>query len=606
MDCAFSYVESKQTSNKGKAMPIPRRFTLLSKNLFKVLPVVGLFVFVLSAVLGAAVGQPDGLRLVDEQCLKCHADYQGRDNVLAGTVVSHSGRSKSLMVQVDHERHVITYTDDTRMFLDGRLEEQVPVTVALQASGQALVADEIRSMPPIYIPDEEYITTDELYSLIAAGPEAAGYALFDVRPASRYAEGHLPTSLSLPLDQMTELRNSLPDDPNTLLIFYCGGEHCTLSLMAAQIAGDWGYTNIRVYQDGTPDWLNQGNVLLSTRDFVLERRQQIVLLDLRGQDSAAQGHIPGAVAVMPGDLQWLRDQFPADQRAYVVLYGNDDNWSQLAPLARTIHAWGYTRVSVLDGGFSSWRQAGFPENTIPVSTRIAYVHQPLPGEVSKEEFTRLVRDLPADKLILDVRTPAEMSAGSLPLAVKIPLDELAVRINEIPPNREVIVHCATGMRAEIGHAILSRFGLQSRFLNDSVDIIGSKVYLGTSIALDDAAEDEVLAGLDPSLVKIQVASTDAALSAKMLRFGKVEFDRGRYAAAKAYFWRAILADPTSRDAWRHYDMSVVSTLADTVQRFPAMLGAPDALLEDAAPQGMQGLPGGLTPTPPSGRSDEGC
>lgn len=592
--------------NQGKTMPHLRQFTFLFKGILAVLPVAGLFLVVSGAALGTAEGQAGKSRLVDEQCLKCHADYQGRENLLAGTVISHSGRSKSLMVQVGHERHVLAYTDETKLFLDGRLEEHVPVTAILRIRDQALIADEIRSMPPIYIPDEEYITADELYPLIVSGPEKAGYALFDVRPASRYAEGHLPTALSLPLDQMNEMQNSLPRDPDTLLIFYCGGEHCTLSLMAAQIASDWGYKNIRVYQNGTPDWLAQGNVLLSTPDFVRERLHQIVLLDLRGQDTAARGHIPGAVAVTPGDLHWLRDQFPADRRAYVVLYIDNGNWTQLAPLVRTIHAWGYNRVSVLDGGFASWRRAGLPEHTTPVSTRVNYVHHPLPGEISRDEFSRLLLDVPANTLILDVRTPVEMSAGSLPQALKIPLDELAVRINEIPPDHEIIVHCASGMRAEIGHAILSRHGLQSRFLNDSVDIIGSKVYLGTSIALEDAAEEPIPSSLDPSLVKIQVASTDAALSARMLRFGKVEFDRGRYAAAKAFFWRAILADPASREAWRHYDMSVIYSLADTIQRFPAMLGSPDDPPADGAPQDAPGMPGSSIPPSPSGRSDEGC
>lgn len=589
-------------------MPSSKRSPRTTSRLLRAAPFIVLFLFAFGVVLAASANQEKSAGtsgLVDSQCIKCHADYQGRDNLLAGTVIAHAGRSKSVLVQVGHERHAVTYTDDTRMFLDGRLEEHVPVTMTVNAVGNALTALEIRSMPPIFIPDEKYITGEELYPLVIAGPHRAGYALFDVRPSSRFAEGHIPTARPLPLDKMAELRDRLPENKDTLLIFYCGGEHCTLSMMAAQIAHDWGYENVRIYQDGNPDWLRRGNVLLSTQDFVHERMQKAVVLDLRGPDKAAQGHIPSAVAVDMADIRTLRDQFPADRRAYVILYAEEEGWEQLAPLVREIHSWGYHRISMLEGGFAAWRQAGLPVNITAASTRITYTHQPSPDEISREEFSRLLQDPAANALILDVRTPVEMSAGSLPQAMKIPLDELAVRINEIPPDREVVIHCATGMRAEIGHSILARAGMRSRFLNDTVDIVGNRVYLGTSITLDDADVGEgPLAGLDPSLVRIHVATTDAALSARMMRFGKVEFDRGRYAAAKAYFWRAILADPTSREAWRYYDMTVVYSLADTVQRFPAMLGAPDAPLADPDSPGQPGLPGGMQPA--SGRSDEGC
>lgn len=558
------------------------------------------FLLILLGVISAGARQNAASTLVDEQCIKCHGDYQDKEDFLAGTVISHTGRSKALMVRVGYEQHVITYTEDTKQYLDGRLEADVPVSVVLDPDAQSLVAAEIRSMPPIYIPDEEYITAEELYALVAHGPKQAGYALFDVRPSSRYAEGHIPTAVSLPLDQMLDMRDQMPADTDTLLIFYCGGEHCTLSLMAAQIAADWGYDNIRVYQDGTPVWLGKGYVLLSTPDFVQERLNQIALIDLRGTDQAARGHIPGAVAVTPGELHWLRDQFPADRRAYVVLYADDGNWEQMSPLVREIHNWGYARVSVLEGGYQAWQAGQRPENTTPVATRITYVHQPQPGEISKEAFTRLIQEESPDSVILDVRTPSEMSTGSLPQAVKIPLDELAVRINELPPDKEIVLHCASGMRAEIGHAILSRAGLNSHFLNDSVEIIGSKVYLGTTVALDES--EQLPAGLDPSLVKIQVATTDPALSARLIRFGEVEFKRGRYAAAKAYFWRAILADPTSKTAWQQYDMSVIFTMADTIQRYPGLIADPEAPVTD---QEDSDLPAGNL-EPATDRSDEGC
>ena len=59
---------------------------------------------------------------------------------------------------------------------------------------------------------------------------------------------------------------------------------------------------------------------------------------------------------------------------------------------------------------------------------------------------------------------------------------------------------------------------------------------------------------------------DKALCAKMLRFGKQAYQRGRYLDAKEYFRKAVQADPFSSDAWRYYDLAAVFALAEKVEQ----------------------------------------
>ncbi len=48
--------------------------------------------------------------------------------------------------------------------------------------------------------------------------------IVDARPKKpKYDKGHIPTALSIPDSQFEMLQGKLPRDPNTLLIFYCGG-----------------------------------------------------------------------------------------------------------------------------------------------------------------------------------------------------------------------------------------------------------------------------------------------------------------------------------------------------------------------------------------------
>lgn len=64
-------------------------------------------------------------------------------------------------------------------------------------------------------------------------------------------------------------------------------------------------------------------------------------------------------------------------------------------------------------------------------------------------------------IILDVRTDAENAAGSIPGALLIPVDELRSRIDEIPTDREVIVHCKVGQRGHTATQILRAHGINA-------------------------------------------------------------------------------------------------------------------------------------------------
>ena len=54
------------------------------------------------------------------------------------------------------------------------------------------------------------------------------------------------------------------------------------------------------------------------------------------------------------------------------------------------------------------------------------------------------KDAPA---LLDVREPWEHAICALPEARLIPMEELELRVDEIEPNREVVVYCHHGIRS---------------------------------------------------------------------------------------------------------------------------------------------------------------
>ncbi len=55
-------------------------------------------------------------------------------------------------------------------------------------------------------------------------PQPQGAMIIDSRPYKpKYANGHIPTAVSIPHSQFDKLADKLPQDKNTLLIFYCQG-----------------------------------------------------------------------------------------------------------------------------------------------------------------------------------------------------------------------------------------------------------------------------------------------------------------------------------------------------------------------------------------------
>jgi rhodanese-related sulfurtransferase/glyoxylase-like metal-dependent hydrolase (beta-lactamase superfamily II) len=66
---------------------------------------------------------------------------------------------------------------------------------------------------------------------------------------------------------------------------------------------------------------------------------------------------------------------------------------------------------------------------------------------------------PAGPIVLDIRNPREWRAKHIPGSVNIPLNHLQERIDEVPRDRRIVVHCAGGYRSSIAASILHQYGI---------------------------------------------------------------------------------------------------------------------------------------------------
>ncbi|OQY50356.1 MAG: hypothetical protein B6240_01875 [Desulfobacteraceae bacterium 4572_87] len=105
---------------------------------------------------------------------------------------------------------------------------------------------------------------------------------------------------------------------------------------------------------------------------------------------------------------------------------------------------------------------------------------------------------------------------------------------------------------------------------------------------------------------------DKARCGEMIRFGKQAYDRGKFLDAKTYFRQAVQADSASDVAWHYYDLSVVSALAEKVNKDSDLL-APDVSNRGQVQQPPSGAASPPPPPPKPAKKkiipveeDEGC
>ena len=85
-----------------------------------------------------------------------------------------------------------------------------------------------------------------------------------------------------------------------------------------------------------------------------------IVIDVREADEYASGHLPGAVHMSRGLLEFKLSGSPelAARDLNIVLYCKTSGRAALA--AAQLHAMGYLKVSSIAGGFDAWVAAGKP------------------------------------------------------------------------------------------------------------------------------------------------------------------------------------------------------------------------------------------------------
>ncbi len=322
-------------------------------------------------------------------------------------------------------------------------------------------------------------------------PPRKGVMLIDARPVARkFNPGHIPGSISIPDDRFEQMKDQLPQDKGMLLIYYCEGPECVLSHNSAKKAEALGYTNVRVYANGYPEWVAKGEFGAVAGAYVrklIDEKASYLLVDSRPKRVVDKdGMIPTAVHISDSEFDKHADKLPANKATELIFYCGGLACPLSPNSAEKARKLGYTNVKTYALGHPDWLKLyGAPKAAAMPAAAAAAPQTGVKVELGKEKgsvstawFERTMQENPGALLVIDIRDPKEYAAGTIKGAVNIPMAELAQKIGSLPTDQVIVFVCSTGARSGEAYdtAKLLRADLNVYFLDAKVSYGGDGTF----------------------------------------------------------------------------------------------------------------------------------
>jgi rhodanese-related sulfurtransferase len=285
------------------------------------------------------------------------------------------------------------------------------------------------------------------------------------------------------------MADKLPADKATQLVFYCGGLECMLSHNSAFKAEKLGYSNIKVYADGMPDWKAKGGPVSVSSAFIkklMDDKASYTLIDARPKRVADKGMIPTAINISDTDFDKNVDKLPADKAALVIYYCGGFECVLSDKSAEKARKLGYTNVLTYPAGYPEWEKvygagpaaAGATASGATAAAGSSLIPGKEKGTVTVASFEKVWKENPSSIMVVDVRDAKEFAAGTMKGAVNLPINDLEKKVNTLPRNKPVVFICGTGARSGEAYDMVKLLAsdVQASFIESEIKFGGDGTY----------------------------------------------------------------------------------------------------------------------------------
>jgi rhodanese-related sulfurtransferase len=332
-------------------------------------------------------------------------------------------------------------------------------------------------------------------------------ALFDVREAGEFGEGHPFFAIPLPYSRLElDIGRLAPRRDVRIVLLDAGHDDEALARRAARRLHALGYTQLSVVQDGAQGWAAAGYTLfkgvnLPSKTFgelvehacetphitaaELAQRQAegepLILLDGRTVEEHRKMTIPGAVSCPNGELAYRFGELAADPRTPVVIHCAGRTRSIIG--AQILRNLGVPNpVVALENGTQGWALAGLELEHGSTRRYPDHVDESAAGAARERAAAAAARlgvatldryaaqnwlDA-ADRTtyLLDVRSAAEFADDGVPAAVHAPGGQLLQAMDQTIGVRRARVLLADhdGVRAPVIATWLIQLGIETALI----------------------------------------------------------------------------------------------------------------------------------------------
>jgi rhodanese-related sulfurtransferase len=342
------------------------------------------------------------------------------------------------------------------------------------------------------------ITAQQLKSMIHDGGELA---LLDVREAGEFGESHLLFATPLPYSRLELAIPSLVPR-KTVRVVLCDDGDSGIALRAAARLRAMRYGAVSILEAGTRGWKEAGNTLFAgvnvpsklfgelvehvyrtPRVTVTELArmqaagEDMVIVDGRPLAEYQKMNIPGGICCPNAELPYRISEIVRSPRTKIIVNCAGRTRSILG--AQTLINFGIENpVFALENGTQGWVLADFElergasrrypdrvsDGALSASKEKARALMERHGvrSVSAAEVERWLQDPQRTTYVIDVRTPEEFAAGSLPGAIHAPGGQLVQATDQWVGvrNARIVLVDNEGVRAPVVASWLAQLGCE--------------------------------------------------------------------------------------------------------------------------------------------------
>lgn len=301
---------------------------------------------------------------------------------------------------------------------------------------------------------------------VAKGTRNGSKAIFiDARPNKKYKVGTIPSSLNIPDTEYDKYVGQLKDTPkNKEILVFCGGWKCTKSPKVADMLKKDGFTNVKLYQAGEPEWSkrNYNEVDLAVIKSA-QSKNSAILIDARPYPKYLQETIPGSISIPDTKIDELKGRFPVYHMEKIIVFCGGYKCVKSHNVAKKLVSMGYGNVSVFAAGVPAWKKAGLA--TTKSASKQKTVTQEKKAQFSKNGakigadegsidgewlYSLIKKDkVPSFIQIVDVTSPQEYKGGHLKGAINIQAEKYSAKdlVSKFPKGKTIVFNCTAGGRS---------------------------------------------------------------------------------------------------------------------------------------------------------------